>query len=294
MTEDISGHMHPSQSPQPAKIAKTALRRADMLPHDGSDVGDVNDAAFDNASDNASAAESPLRTVTGLAALLYRMGRTFDGLNTTRMATEEFLRTGNPKVIGSKNDYALLQDLRDASAYVLDTDWRVTHFDLAWFTGINARLRRTAAMEPGVLRESSNVIVSTPEGAYTPPVPDAAELQSVLDDAAGVAAQSDVAEQDGIAAQSSAVAQDSDPLQRASRLFAQMAKAQPFGDGNKRSALLAANGLLLREEYPASLSVPADEPERSDFNSLLGRWYLSDDAAIIAWLSAWNRERPAD
>lgn len=33
---------------------------------------------------------SPLMTTKGLAALLYRMGVTFDGLNTSRMATEEF------------------------------------------------------------------------------------------------------------------------------------------------------------------------------------------------------------
>ena len=38
--------------------------------------------------------------------LLLLMGRTFDGLSSTRMATEEFLRTGNARVLGSKSDLA--------------------------------------------------------------------------------------------------------------------------------------------------------------------------------------------
>lgn len=77
-----------------------------------------------------------MRTVKGLSALLHRMGRAFDGLNTMGMATEEFLRTGNPKVTGSENDYALLQDLRDSSAYALGTDWRTTRFGLACFNAL--------------------------------------------------------------------------------------------------------------------------------------------------------------
>lgn len=178
---------------------------------------------------------NPLRSVKGLAALLYRMGRTFDGLNTTRMATEEFLRTGNPGIIGSRNDYALLQDLRDASEYVLDTDYSSAPFDLGWLKGINASMTRTAAMEPGVLRDAENVVVNTPDGPYVPPVPDEEALRSAMDGAGGG---------------------DAAPLDRAARLFARLAKAQPFGDDNKRSAPLAANGLLLRDGSDAMLAVP--------------------------------------
>lgn len=57
-----------------------------------------------------------------------------------------------------------------------------------------------------------------------------------------------------------------DPLDAASHLFARLAKAQPFGDGNKRGALLAANGLL-------------------------GAWHMHDDR-IIVWLADWNRVGP--
>ncbi|KFJ05292.1 hypothetical protein [Bifidobacterium subtile] len=61
------------------------------------------------------------------------------GPGTTRLATEKFLRVGNPKVIGSRNNYALLPDWRDASTYALDTDWRTARFDSAWFAGADAQ-----------------------------------------------------------------------------------------------------------------------------------------------------------
>lgn len=109
---------------------------------------------------------SPLMTNRGLAALLYRMGVTFDGLNASRMATEEFLRTGDPRVIGSRDDYALLQDLRDAAEYTLGYDY--------------------------------------------------------------------------------------------------------------------------------DIAVPVDEPDRTVFNRLLGRWYLHDEPDVIRWLADWNRTNPAD
>ncbi|WP_240539393.1 Fic family protein [Bifidobacterium sp. SO1] len=219
------------------------------------------------------ASQSPLRTVKGLARLLYRMGRTFDGLNTSRLATEDFLRTGNPKVIGSRNDYDLLRDLRDASSYVLDTDWNTIRFDLDWFTGINARMTRTAAMQPGVLRDAENVIVGTKYGTYTPPVPDPKRLTSYLNEAASTGEP---------------------PLTAASRLFARLAKAQPFGDGNKRSALLAANGLLIRAGETGMLAVPVEDPDRAMFNDLLGAWYLKNDPTVIDWLAEWNQAHPGD
>lgn len=212
-----------------------------------------------------------LRTVKGLARLLYRMGRTFDGLNTSRLATEDFLRTGNPRVIGSRSDYALLCDLKDAARYVLDTDWTMTRFDMAWLQGVNGAMTRTAAMMPGVPRDAKNIIVSTPHGIYTPPIPDVRRIDTWMREA------------------------DAQPsLESAARLFARLAKAQPFGDGNKRSALLAANGLLDKANDGRMLAVPVDDPDRTTFNRLLGDWYLRGEPVVIGWLAAWNRRHPSD
>ncbi|WEV65239.1 Fic family protein [Bifidobacterium sp. ESL0764] len=227
---------------------------------------------------------SPLMTTKGLAGLLYRMGRTFDGLNTSRMATEEFLRTGNPNVVGSRNDYALLCDLKDASSYVIEYDYSTRPMDLAWFTGINAKMTRTAAMEPGVLRTAENVIVSTRRGTYTPPVPSAAAIEQELNLVLcnDTALPSDTG-------RSIKIDQDSSALQRASHMFATLAKMQPFGDGNKRTALLAANGLLLKLGSSDVLAVPVELPDRDIFNDQLSAWYLDDNPAVISWLSGWNQ-----
>lgn len=214
---------------------------------------------------------SSLHTVKGLARLLYRMGRTFDGLNTSRVATEEFLRTNNPQIIGSRNDYALLCDLRDAARYVLDTDWQTVVFDLDWFRGINRSMSRTAALEPGVIRTMPNILVNTSVGTYEPPVPNLDELSGMLQDA---------------------TRHDGPTMERASRLFAQLAKAQPFGDGNKRSALLAANGLLIKEQQSGMIAVPVENPDRDDFNRLLAEWYMHDDPTVITWLLEWNETNP--
>ncbi|MFT8357607.1 Fic family protein [Bifidobacterium aquikefiri] len=208
---------------------------------------------------------SELMTLRGLSTLLYEMGRTFDNLSSTRLATEEFLRTNNPKVLGSRNDFTLLSDLKDAANYAL------THarhaIDFAYLCGINAQMTRTAAIEPGKIRTSSNIVVHTALGDYVPPVPKEQELSRVIHLALA----------------------ESDPRKAASTVFVTIARSQPFGDGNKRSALLLANGLLLHRGYPGMLSVPVEDAGRQEFNAKLSAGYLQGDKAIIAWLSAWNQ-----
>lgn len=220
---------------------------------------------------NASPA-NPLLSVKGLARLLYRMGRTFDNLNTTQMATEEFLRTGNPRVLASRSNYDLLCDLRDAAEYTLHQPDE--NMSLDWFCGINGSLTRTAALEPGRLRdEHVPVAVSTYRGTYLPDTPDGTQIGSWL-----------------------AQARDSegDMLNASSLLFARLARAQPFGDGNKRCALLAANRLLVRTDSPHMLAVPVEDPDRTTFNHLLADWYQDGDNRVVSYLSGWNRAHDMD
>lgn len=85
--------------------------------------------------------------------LIYSMGHTFDNLGSTYIATEEFLTTNNPTVLGSRNDLALLQDLQDAAQAMLHYDY--SHGITRDFVrSLNASMTRTAALEPGKLRES--------------------------------------------------------------------------------------------------------------------------------------------
>ena len=207
-----------------------------------------------------------------LAGLLYSMGRTFDGLQSTFMATEEFLRTGNPQVVNSKADYNLLLDLRQAADYTLHYDYAREPIDLAYVKSINAQLTRTAAMEPGKLRdERTPVMVSTPLGRYEPPVPDSATIASLIKSTVGGATGEDI-------------------LEDAVRLFAGLAKVQPFGDGNKRTALLAGNGLLIAHGDRHPLTVPTSDKDRTWFNRELAAYYLNSDQTIIRHLAKWNRQ----
>ena len=207
-----------------------------------------------------------------LAGLLYSMGRTFDGLQSTFMATEEFLRTGNPQVVNSKADYNLLLDLRQAADYTLHYDYAREPIDLAYVKSINAQLTRTAAMEPGKLRdERTPVMVSTPLGRYEPPVPDSATIASLIKSTVGGATGEDI-------------------LEDAVRLFAGLARMQPFGDGNKRTALLAGNGLLIAHGDRHPLTVPTSDKDRTWFNRELAAYYLNSDQTIIRHLAKWNRQ----
>ncbi|WP_232339316.1 MULTISPECIES: Fic family protein [Bifidobacterium] len=207
-----------------------------------------------------------------LAGLLYSMGRTFDGLQSTFMATEEFLRTGNPQVVNSKADYNLLLDLRQAADYTLHYDYAREPIDLAYVKSINAQLTRTAAMEPGKLRdERIPVMVSTPLGRYKPPVPDSATIASLIKSTVGGATGEDI-------------------LGDAVRLFAGLAKMQPFGDGNKRTALLAGNGLLIAHGDRHPLTVPTSDKDRTWFNRELAAYHLNSDQTIIHHLAKWNRQ----
>lgn len=207
-----------------------------------------------------------------LTGLLYSMGRTFDGLQSTFMATEEFLRTGNPQVVNSKADYNLLLDLRQAADYTLHYDYAREPIDLAYVKSINAQLTRTAAMEPGKLRdERTPVMVSTPLGRYEPPVPDSATIASLIKSTVGGATGEDI-------------------LEDAVRLFAGLAKLQPFGDGNKRTALLAGNGLLIAHGDRHPLTVPTSDKDRTWFNRELAAYYLNSDQTIVRHLAKWNRQ----
>ncbi|WP_051297446.1 hypothetical protein [Brevibacterium album] len=70
-------------------------------------------------------------------------------------------------------------------------------------------------------------------------------------------------------------------------LFIEAAKAQPFQDGNKRSALFAANAHLIGHGTRTLLTVPVSEtdPEPAErFNDLLARAYIFDEHGPVAAL----------
>lgn len=216
-----------------------------------------------------------IASVKRLSALLYRMGRTFDALDTDRISTEEFLRTGDPAVLASKSNRDLLADLTEASEFVMNTDWNRTKIDVDYAIAVNSRLRRTASIRPGVIRTVEPAYVNTTLGRWKAiDHPSSKELQLMIANA----------QDDG----------DGDVMDRAVNLFCDEAKLQPFADGNKRTALLMANAITVRETDGKTLvSVPADDADDvRTFTELLSRWYVRNDPTIKTWMAEWNRKNP--
>ena len=164
----------------------------------------------------------------------------------------------------------IVKPIGSASAFVLDTT-PDTVLDSEWVRAINARLTLTAAMKPGVLRvDGEPVWVDTMSGRYSPGTPDPTELEDIME-------QAESSESNVFAA---------------SRLFARLARMQPFGDGNKRTAMLAANGLLIKRDSPYMLAVPVEGHDRDVFVRGLGRWYVHGDDEVVGWLAEWNLTNP--
>lgn len=207
----------------------------------------------------------PKIAVSDLAAVVYSSGKVFDGLSTGRLDTENFLRSGSLEGVTSRSDLALLEDLRDVAQFVIDQETGETTrpIDAAFVSEINARMTRSAALHPGVLRrEDQHIGVNTRYGRHTPPALTVDAVQRLVLDAVG----------------------GPDPIEGALELFVRLAKAQPFGDGNKRTALFAANALLLAARVPYVLVVPVDDADPSvadTFNDLLARAYVHDEDAGV-------------
>lgn len=193
-------------------------------------------------------------TVADLAAVVYSSGKVFDGLSTGRLDTENFLRSGSLTGVASRADLALLEDLRDAAQFVID---HAAHpIDVAFVRAVNATITRSGALHPGQLRtQAQGIGVATPYGRHTPDALTEAGLQAVVDRATG----------------------SSDVRENALDLFVELAKAQPFEDANKRTAVFVANGLLIGSGAGVLLTIPVDDDDPSmarTFNDLLAKAYI--------------------
>lgn len=195
--------------------------------------------------------------VADLAGLIYSSGKVFNGLSTNRLDTEEFLRTGDTSKVHSRADLELLNDLRDAAQFILDHP--NPNIDAHFVCNVNARLTRSAALEPGKLRRTDQRIgVDTAFGRHEPPAISLHELDQAL-----AAAQT-----------------PTDPREQAMNLFIEIAKAQPFGDGNKRTALFVANSAVLWQPTPLMLTAPVNDngPQlAARLNQAIARAYIHND-----------------
>jgi hypothetical protein len=196
--------------------------------------------------------------IADLAAVVYTSGKVFDGLAAGRQDTENFLRSGNVAGISSRSDLALLEDLRDVAKFIIDHHDKL--IDATYIRAVNAQITRSGALHPGQLRADDQLIgVGTRYGRHTPPALTVEGLQQLT----SPLANADVTEQ-------------------ALDLFVAIAKAQPFEDGNKRTALFVANSLLIGDGRMLVVPVDENDPQLADtFNDLLATAYIRDERGPI-------------
>jgi prophage maintenance system killer protein len=212
---------------------------------------------MDRADRNETGHAVSALTVSDLAAVVYSSGKVFDGLSTGRLDTENFLRSGSLDGVASRADLALLEDLRDAAQFVIDHLGRT--INAGFVRAVNATITRSGALHPGQLRTQAQAIgVATPFGRHTPHALNEDALQVLVDDAA----------------------RSGDIRENAFDLFVELAKAQPFEDGNKRTAVFVANSLLIGSGAGVLLTIPVDDNDPSlakMFNDLLAKAYMYDE-----------------
>ncbi|MDV3130378.1 Fic family protein [Mycobacterium sp. 21AC1] len=213
-------------------------------------------------------------TLSDLAEVVYSAGKVFDGLSVSRRDTENFLRSGSLEGVASRADLALLEDLRDAAQFVIDHA-AGDPLDAGFVRAVNATLTRSGALHPGQLRTQEQAIgVSTAYGRHTPAALSEDGLQAVLDSAT----------------------RSAQVHENALALFVDLAKSQPFEDGNKRTAVFVANSLLIGSGAGILLTIPVNDNDPGvarTFNDLLARAYIyGEHEAVKTLLRSRLRSNP--
>lgn len=153
----------------------------------------------------------------------------------------------------STGDVETILNLRNAWRYVLDNiDAKL---DLAFIMEINSYVSYQESLEWGVLRTGEIGISGV---KYRPPIPEKSEMTESI---------------------SKILQEDASVTEIAIKLMLFIMRSQIFWDGNKRTATIAANKLLIRNGKGV-LSVP--EADLVKYNELLRGFYESGDMNDIS------------
>ena len=198
---------------------------------------------------------------TDLLDVIYTAGVVFDGLSTSRLATDRYLRSGDTDGVRGRGDLALLQDLEAAAEFVIATAGEP--ITAGYLGRINAQLTRSAALNPGKLRRAEQGIgVCTAHGRHEPAAVTAEELDALIQQQFTL----------------------DDALRSAAHLFVEVARAQPCEDSNKRTAMFAANSYLIGQGAGVLMAVPHDDADPSvsrEFHDLLARAYVFGETGPV-------------
>lgn len=177
-----------------------------------------------------------------------------EGCNMTFPETQTILDGVNVGTV-TLDDIRTVLNLRDAWRFVLADI--ASLFDLAFIREVNACISRNESLQWGVLRTGQ---VGISGSAYTPPVPTEEAVAAELNRLSNIACATE----------------------RAIAVFMWLCCAQLFWDGNKRTATLCANKLLIAAGEGILTIRDADVLE---FNKRLLAWYdTGEPSCLDQWL----------
>lgn len=174
-----------------------------------------------------------------------------EGIGITFPQTQEIVE-GRSVAGLSIDDVMVVNNLKHAWQYVFETlDEPLT---LEWVRGLNLKIG-----EGGIVRYAGDLRTGTVTmggTSWIPPMPDVRKLAEVIE----------------------SLAQIEDATDRALSALALISRAQMFNDGNKRTAQLAANKILI-ESGAGILAIP--EEHKMGFLERLVSFYETDDPAEL-------------
>jgi len=177
-----------------------------------------------------------------------------EGCNVTFPETYTILEGINVGTV-ALDDIQTILNLREAWRFVLGGI--ESPLDLSFICKVNECISRNESLQWGVLRTGKIGISGTD---YKPPLPDAGAVTGDLNSLAAI----------------------ENATARAISFFLWACRAQLFWDGNKRTATLCANKILI-EAGQGVLTIK--DKDVTEFNKRLLDWYNTGDASVIdAWL----------
>lgn len=182
-------------------------------------------------------------------------GMQMENRNVTFPQTETILKGINVPGVEIDDIQAIL-NMRDAWKFVL------SHIDnpldVQFLCSIQKRVAFREALVWGELRTGSIGISGV---KYIPPIPDLKKAEAELTDL---------------------LSQKSSSTEKALRTFAWIARSQLFWDGNKRTAILAANKIMI--EHGSGVLIVPDE-DMLQFSTILSEYYESgNDTELTSFL----------
>lgn len=186
-----------------------------------------------------------------------------EGINVTFPDTQEIVEGRSVSGLSVDEVFAI-NNLKHAWQFVFDT--LDEPLDLDWICKLNYKIG-----EGGVVRYAGDLrtgIVGVAGSSYVPPRPDAQVISQNIEQLETI----------------------EDDVSRAMSFFSYIARAQMFNDGNKRTAQLAANKVLI--EAGAGIFAIPIEKKREFGEKLVSFYETADNSALNAFLEEYCVDCP--